>query len=121
MSRTAVLVAAVLAVAAAIYAAREGIDAVDSQSLRHRGQRNRALYACQLVQPCRAATAATRAVRIASTGPGRPVISSTCATAWYSSTVSPLTTGQPAARADLAKGVGHGAYTTSSTMVSGFQ
>ena len=32
-------------------------------------------------QACRAATAATKAVRIASTGPVRPVISSTCATA----------------------------------------
>ena len=72
-------------------------------------------------QPCRAATAAVKAVRMASTGPGRPVISSTWATAWCSSTVRPLTTRQPAARADPARGVGHGAYTTSTTVVPGFQ
>ena len=43
------------------------------------------------------------------TGPGRPVISSTCATAWCSSISSPLTTRAPAAAAAAANGVGHGA------------
>ena len=43
----------------------------------------------------RAATAASSAARIGSTGPGRPVISSTCATAWCSSISSPLTTRAP--------------------------
>ena len=41
--------------------------ATRSDPLRHRWRRNRARL---LVQPCLAATAATRAVRIASTGPG---------------------------------------------------
>ena len=46
------------------------------------------------------------AARIAATGAGRPVMSRTCSTAWWSSTASPPTTVHPAAAADAASGVG---------------
>ncbi len=46
------------------------------------------------------------AARIAATGAGRPVMSRTCSTAWWSSTASPPTTVHPAAAAEAASGVG---------------
>jgi len=56
----------------------------------------------------RRASSASPAWRIASTGAGLPVISSTCAAAWCSSIAKPLTTTDPAAVAATASGVGHG-------------
>ena len=61
------------------------------------------------LRPRRRPAAAVSAARIAAVGPGRPVISSTCSTAWCSSTSRPPATRQPAALAAAARAVGHGA------------
>src|SRR5664279_3814026 len=59
--------------------------------------------------------ATSPAARIAATGAGRPVISTTWAAAWPTSTASPPTTGTRARRAADASAVGHGAYSTSTS------
>src|SRR5664280_2288851 len=59
--------------------------------------------------------ATSPAARIAATGAGRPVISTTWAAAWATSTASPPTTGTRARRAADASAVGHGAYSTSTS------
>src|SRR5664280_1225946 len=59
--------------------------------------------------------ATSPAARIAATGAGRPVISTTWAAAWATSTASPPTTGTRARLAADASAVGHGAYSTSTS------
>src|SRR6202044_2867797 len=87
--------------------------------LRERGDKEAAdaVERANSERAARGASSAWPAWRIASSGAGLPVISSTWAAAWCRSRAKPLATIAPAAAAASARGVGQGWYTTSMTAI----